>query len=168
MDGQGSMYFPFDLSSRISQIPTKDSPFRQTLCHTTSPLLRTKEPSILPRSSCILCSWTSLKLSWLPLPSNLSVKLVLMREGSWLCPVHAPWFRVEGRLWGTASVWKEDLWWELENPGGKVKGEIHWSLPTHGSWICRFNKLQVGNSLENETGGTQTVSSYFPNNTNYY
>ena len=56
MCGQGSMYFPFDLPSRISQLPTKEPPFRQTLCPTTSPLLRTKEPSILPCPSCILCS----------------------------------------------------------------------------------------------------------------
>ena len=63
MGGQGSMYFPFDLPSRISQLPTKDCPFRQMLCHTTSPLLPTKEPSILPCPSYILCSWTSLKRS---------------------------------------------------------------------------------------------------------
>ena len=56
MCGQGSMYFPFYLSSRISQLPTKEPPFRQMLCPTTSPLLRTKEPSILPCPSCILCS----------------------------------------------------------------------------------------------------------------
>ena len=39
MGGQGSMCFPFYLPSRISQLPTKEPPFRQTLSPTTSPLI---------------------------------------------------------------------------------------------------------------------------------
>lgn len=83
----GLNVFPLWPSLQDFPVPTKDLPFRQKLCPTTSPLLWTKEPSILPFPSCILCSWTSLKLSWLPLSSTLSVKLLMAQRclGYTLC-----------------------------------------------------------------------------------